>query len=81
MDVERERGEREMRGVIEGVNIIKVHYMYGLKCHNDTQNFVLLICANKTLIRKNARYLLCSRNFESTILLLSANLIVILQAS
>jgi hypothetical protein len=30
-----------------GVNTIKQHYVHAWKCHNKTQDFVQLVCANK----------------------------------
>jgi hypothetical protein len=40
-------GEEGWESIIEGVNMIKVNYIYIWKCHNETHYTIQLMCANK----------------------------------
>jgi hypothetical protein len=48
-------GERGQGRIIEGVNIIKIYYIYVWKCHKELPYTVQLMCANINVEYKNVK--------------------------
>jgi hypothetical protein len=58
--------EERIRKKIEGMNMIRVHYMHGWKCHSENPYPVQLLCTNRKhvvlpLRRKNIFWLTVSK--------------------